>query len=193
MRAVQGCSLLAILLLAQPFAACSSTEAIAETGRAWKYSEFDEVRGDGDWRIRFPDDVAVFAEGHLSGEHRVGEWRYLFHDGTPLARGAFDSQGRMQGAWIFWQPDGAICRQRHGIVCDGLSLGEFISDHDHLQLNRFPEASWSMLSQIFPSHTGSAHGSGYYADGVWDHKLTDDELRRLDPAHALGQSMVGDN
>ena len=190
---MQKWSVLLILVISQLLAACRSLPAISDADRAWKLSEFDDVRGDGDWRIRFPSDQNVFAEGRLVGGLRVGEWKYWFHSGTSLARGAFDSQGRMQGAWIFWQPDGAICRQRHGIVCDGLSLGEFISDHDHLQLNRFPEASWPMLSQIFPSHTGSAHGSGYYEDGVWDHKLTDDELRRLDPAHALGQSMVGDN
>lgn len=186
MRTAHGLCFLLILTVAQSFAACTSAPVVADADRAWKISEFGEARGDGDWRIRFPASKIIFAAGRLVEGRQVGEWTFSFDDGSQLARGSYDDRGRMQGKWIFWQPDGAICRQRHGMVCDGLALMSFQSDHDHLQSELFPEKTWRTLVELFPMTSGSPHGSGLYTDGMWKRELTDDELRKLDAVHPFG-------
>ncbi|MEO6708310.1 MAG: hypothetical protein ABI054_01815 [Planctomycetota bacterium] len=145
---------------------------------------------DGKWNFLFPADTRTFAQGRVSNGLRTGTWNFYYHDGSRLARGSFNKRGRMQGKWIFWQLDGAVCRQRHGMLCTGTALMDFGDDHDHFESKYLGGDEARALWRLWPRHGGSPYDSGYFVDGIWKRPVPDDELRftgRLGPLYTNRQ------
>ena len=64
----------------------------------------------------------VETECDIRGERRDGTCKRYYADGSPLAEGAY-VEGKMDGEWTFWRPDGSVDPERSGRYEAGVRVG----------------------------------------------------------------------
>jgi len=125
-------------------------------------------RPSGRWRFFF-DSGHLAAEGSFRAGVRTGDWRFYYDDAatTPIAIGAFDQTGRVDGTWKHFDAKGALL---------ATSAADVVPASWHVEHQLFWSAAYRI--DIAPSGDGITHRIHEGTISGDDHRL--DELATAD-------------
>lgn len=143
----------------------------------WHEASFAAPLVDGHGLYYYPGTRHLLAQGQVAGGRPVGWWRYCYSDGSPLACGEFDSDGRFVGRWLMWTPRGDLNVERHAIRCDDSSgyqsLYEVFPGLGDFEWDLFDEKVRRTVRGIMPFRSPAWDGNGFYEDGFRRREPTD--------------------
>lgn len=119
---------------------------------------------------------AIAVLGSRTGNVKVGCWTILYPSGRLLLDGTYDSEGRLDGPWRLFAPNGDVDMMSRTLQSyEGGADMVLPAGHSYWELDQLETSDRMMWGHMWPLR--GWNGSGLYEHGVWAGSLPDESMR----------------